>query len=324
MARLRKAAAACIVMASALSTTPSAAFDKFVALGTSSTSGVYFPVGNAICDLINAGRLDHLMRCLAYSTGGSVYNIQALVSGELDVAITRSDLAYEAYKGLGQFAALGANEDLRTVTNLYGQPVAVMVKADSGIDNFDQFDGRRINIGNRGSGKRTIADLIFRIMGWTNDRFEKVTQFSTGAMGRGFCKGEIDILIESLGMPAAFYDRITKECGGKFLSLPPRLIEGFKKVGPFFYDDTVPRDLYPNNPLDVKTVGIKIVLVTLKRVAPQSISLVSDAIFGKLDHFRGAHPALARGTVDNMLREGIHVPLHKGAEAYYRQKGLLK
>jgi hypothetical protein len=300
-----------------------AAFDKFVALGTSSTSGVYFPVGNAICDLINAGRLDHLMRCLSYSTGGSVYNIQALVSGELDIAITRSDLAYEAYLGKGQFAALGANKDLRTVANLYGQPVAVIVKADSGIDSFDKLDGRRINIGNRGSGKRTIADMIFRIMGWTNARFDKVTELSTGAMGRAFCAGEVDILIEALGIPAAFYDRMTRECGGRFISLPPELIAGFKEIGPFFYDDRIGGDLYPHNPADVNTVGIKIVLVTVARVHPHSIGIVADALFGRLDDFRAAHSALSRATVTNMLKEGIHVPIHAGADAYYRQRKLL-
>jgi TRAP transporter TAXI family solute receptor len=316
--------AAVAVAGAVFSPSVSQAFDKFVALGTSSTSGVYYPVGSGICGLVNANRLDHMMRCVAYSTGGSVYNIQALVSGELDVAITRSDLAYQAYTGSGQFTALGANRDLRTITNLYGQPVAVIVKADSGIDSFDQFDGKRINIGNKGSGKRTISDLIFKIMGWGADRFDKVTEFPTGAMGRAFCNGEIDILIESLGIPAAFYDRITSECNGKFLGLPPQLIEGFKRVGPFFYDDRIGSNLYPNNPREVKTVGIKIVLVTLQRLAPRSIEILTDSIFGQSDKFRAIHSALGRSSVGSMLNEGVHVPFHPSAETYYRQKGLLK
>lgn len=312
-----------LVAAAAIAPGGVRAFDKFVALGTSSTSGVYHPVGSAICDLVNKRRADHLMRCLAYSTGGSVYNIQALVSGELDIGITRSDLAYQAYTGEGEFAELGANRELRIITNLYSQPVAVIVKHDSGIDSFDAFDGRRINIGNQGSGKRTIADQIFEIMGWTRERFGEVTELPTSRMGRAFCNGEIDILIESLGIPAAFYDRMTQECGGKFLDLPDRLIAGFKKIGPFFYDDRIGGDLYPHNPGDVRTVGIKIVLVTVARVAPKSIEIVADSIFRDLDRFRSLHSALSRSTPENMLREGIHVPMHEGAARYYEKQGLL-
>ncbi len=84
-----------------------------------------------------------------------------------------------------------------------------------------------------GSGKRRSADLIFRIMGWTNDRFERVTRYSARRMGDTFCEGEVDILIGVLGIPAELYDRITRECGSMFLSLPQRLIDGFKQTGPF-------------------------------------------------------------------------------------------
>ena len=124
------------------------ATDKFLALGTASTRGTYYPVGNSLCGLINKDRDRHLVRCLSYTTGGSVYNIQALSSGELDLAITRSDLAYKAFNGLGEFAAIGANRALRTVTNLYNQPVVITVRKDSGINSFADFKGKVINIGN--------------------------------------------------------------------------------------------------------------------------------------------------------------------------------
>jgi len=300
---------------------PAVAFDKFLALGTSSSRGVYWPVGQSICKLINASRIEHLVRCLAYNTGGSVYNIQALTSGELDVAITRADLAYKAYRGEGLFSALGANKGLRTVTNLYGQPVGIIVKKGSGITSFDHFDGRKINIGNLGSGKRDIADHIFKIMGWSNERFDKVTEYPSSKMGDAFCNGEVDILIESLGIPAKFYDRITGECDGVFLSLPDRLISGFKKIGPFFYDDVVPGDLYPNNPGDVKTVGIKIVLMSLARVDKVSIGIVTKAIHHDLTKFNASHPALALSNRKTMTEDSIHVPLHDGAQEYYARQG---
>jgi hypothetical protein len=298
--------------------------DKFLALGTSSTGGVYFPVGKAICRLINEGRIEHRVRCVGYSTGGSVYNIQAVESGQLDIAITRADLAQQAYKGTGEFAALGPNRNLRAIANLYGQPVAVIVKADSGITGFDGMEGRRINIGNLGSGKRTIAELIFQVRGWSNDRFARVLELGTSRMGTAFCNGDVDILIEALGMPSGFYERMTRQCGGMFLSLPDRLVNGIRERAPFFYVDTIPGDHYPHNPRDVRTVGVKVVLITSTRVHPGAIGIVAQALLGDLKRLRAQNPVLQSATIETMLQEGIGIPFHEGAARYYQSKGLLK
>lgn len=297
--------------------------DKFLALGTASTRGTYYPVGNTLCKLINEKRDIHLVRCLSYPTGGSVYNIQALTSGELDIAITRSDLAYKAFNGLAQFTPIGANRDLRTVTNLYSQPVVITVRKDSGINTFDDFKGKVINIGNRGSGKRAIADQMFKIMGWTKADFAGTTEFSTRGQSRPFCDQKVDILIESIGLPAPLYDRLATECDAKFIDIPEKLAEGFRKSGPFFFDYKIPASINPNNDADVKTVGIKVVLLSLTTVSPETISTVADSIFGEKGKFQKSHPALSLSDPDSMVNEGIHVPLHDGAKQYYEDNGLL-
>lgn len=297
--------------------------DKFLALGTASTRGTYFPVGNTLCNLINEKRDSHLVRCLAYPTGGSVYNIQALTSGELDIAITRSDLAYKAFNGLAQFEPIGANRDLRTVTNLYSQPVVITVRKDSGINTFDDFLGKTINIGNRGSGKRAIADQMFKIMGWTKADFAGTTEFSTRGQSKPFCEEKVDILIESIGLPAPLYDRLATDCNAKFIDIPKKLADGFKKSGPFFFDYKIPASINPNNETDVNTVGIKVVLLSLTTVSPETVATVADSIFGEKGKFQKSHPALSLSDPNSMVNEGIHVPLHDGAEKYYEDKGLL-
>ena len=311
--------AACL----AAGTASASALDKFLALGTSSSSGVYYPVGQAICSLINQGRMEHRIRCAAYNTGGSVYNIQALESGQLDLAITRADLAYQAYKGEGEFAGLGPNPNLRAIANLYSQPVAVIVKADSGITSLDQAEGKRINIGNLGSGKRTIAELIFDIKGWSNESFQQTLELSTEDSGKAFCEGRVDVLIEALGMPSAFYDRMTQKCGGMFVPLSDSLIEGIRKRAPFFFVDAIAAGLFPHNPTDVRTVGIKVVLITSSRIHSYSIEVVARSMFTDLAKLRAHNRALARATPKSMLLEGIEIPFHEGALEYYRSKGLL-
>jgi uncharacterized protein len=299
------------------------AADKFLALGTASTRGTYFPVGNTLCDLINEKRDSYLVRCLAYATGGSVYNIQALTSGELDLAITRSDLAYKAFNGLAQFAPIGANRHLRTVANLYSQPVVITVRKNSGINTFEDFKGKVINIGNRGSGKRAIADQMFKIMGWTKADFAGTTEYSTRGQSKPFCDEKVDILIESIGLPAPIYDRLATECDAKFIDIPEKLAEGFRKSGPFFFDYKIPASINPNNDSDVKTVGIKVVLLSLTSVSAKTVAIVSGSIFGEKGKFQKSHPALSLSDPDSMVNEGIHVPLHDGAKKYYEDNDLL-
>lgn len=295
--------------------------DKFLALGTSSTSGVYYPVGKAIAGLINAHRLEHGIRCIAYSTGGSVYNIHALASGELDLAITCMDLAYHAYNGSSIFDSFGPNRNLRVITALYDMPVAIIVKNDSGISCFEDLPGKRINIGNLGSAKRTIADLLFKVMGWSRKDFSKVLELPTKKMDGAFCNGEVNILIQALGIPASFYDRIMRECGGKFLDIPAEVINKVRRDNPLFENARIPGGLYPNNPNEVSTFKTNVVLITSSRLHNKSIYQVAKAIFHDIGQFKGKHPALMNFNPDNMIRENI-IPFHTGALQYYREKGL--
>lgn len=296
------------------------AADKFLALGTSSKSGVYFPVGKEICRRLNINRETHLHRCQALTTGGSVYNIQALVSGELDLAITRSDLAYASYNGVGLFKKLGAVPGIRAIATLYDNPVAVLVSPESNITDFSQLTGKRINIGNKGSGKRSFSDELFKIMGWKRTDFSSVSELSSSKMARAFCAGELDILIQAMGIPAAYYDKLVEGCGARFLSIPDDIIAAFKNKGPFFEEAVIPGGMYAGNPEDVRTIGTKALLVTSSRVGNRAVGEVAKGIFEDLAGFTSSHPTLQNSNAENMLKEGIFIPLHEGAAAYYRSR----
>lgn len=296
--------------------------DKFIAMGTGSTSGTYYPVGKGICELVNDGREDHRMRCIAYNTGGSVYNIQAITSGELEMGITRSDLAYQAYKGEGAFKPMGPNSGLRAVATLYSMPIAILVKKSAGIEKFDDLKGRRINIGNKGSGKRSVADLIFTVMGWTKKDFSEVHELSTKKMGQAFCDDKVDILIEGLGNPAAFYEKMISECDGGFIPVPDAVVTKIKKNFPFYASLEIPGKMYTGTPEPVPTFGFKAILVTRKDVHPETIYRVTGSIFGNFDKFRSKHPSLKIVDPGSMATEGIFIPLHEGAARYYKEHGI--
>ena len=298
---------------------------KFFALGTASSKGTYFPVGRAFCQQINKYSDAHRLRCLEYVTGGSVYNIHALMTEELDLAITRSDLSYYAFKGRGRFKGLENHKQLRTVLNLYTQPLLVTVKTGNGISNFSDFKGRSINIGNKGSGKRDIAQKIFSIMNWNNRIFSAVTEYSTSQQGTPFCQEDVDILIESIGLPNKFYTGLIKTCGAMFIAVSPKVISGLKKLGPFFFETEIPKALNPANKGVAKTVGIKVVLITTIRQPIGPIKTLANVIINNLDEFRNSHPSLKGLSKRSLFSEGINIPLHPGVTAALSEvKGKLR
>ena len=126
----------------------------FVTIGTGGVTGVYYPTGGAIARLVNKGKKEHGVRASVESTGGSVYNLNAIASGELDMGVAQSDWQYHAYNGTSKFKDQGANKDLRAVFSVHPEPFTVVARADSGIKTFADLKGKRVNIGNPGSGQR--------------------------------------------------------------------------------------------------------------------------------------------------------------------------
>jgi TRAP transporter TAXI family solute receptor len=298
---------------------PAHAYDKFIALGTAYRAGTYFPVGEALCRRINRYRDETKIRCLSYETGGSVYNIQALTAGELDLAITQSNLLYNAYHGLGEFAKFGPNKSLRTVVNLYDQPLTVTVHKDSGIANFSELPGKILNIGNEGSGKRALAEKIMSIMGWQRRDFSSVLELSTGKQARAFCERKIDIMVETVGIPTPLYKTVEK-CGGVFLDLPEKLSSGFKALGPFFFDYRIPRSINANTTHDVKTIGLKIVLISRSSVSNETIRSVAASLMGERGAFQKLHEALSLTSERSMTEQSVHVPLHGGVAEFLSRR----
>ena len=113
--------------------------DTFITIGTGGVTGVYYPTGGAICRLVNRGRSEHGIRCGVESTGGSVFNINAIRGGELEFGVAQSDWQYHAYNGTSRFEEQGPFEELRAVFSVHPEPFTVVARADSGITDFEDL-----------------------------------------------------------------------------------------------------------------------------------------------------------------------------------------
>ena len=285
---------------------------KFLAMGTASTSGVYYPVGKSLCELVNKGRLQELIRCLAYSTGGSEYNIQAVLSGELSLGITRTDLAYDAYHGKGDFAVRGPAPSLRQVFTLYDEPVVVIVKRTAGISRFEDIAGKRVNIGNRGSSQRGIVRMIMDAAKLRNEDFSSYRELTTTEMGDAFCKGEVDVISQALGMPAPFFKRMIEECDGVILPIPTAVIDSILATHPSLIRTSIPGGFYKGHDTIVPSFGMRTTLVASDRTSAESIRRFTKLIIDQLPELRDSQLALRDVSAKSMTSEGILIPLHDG------------
>jgi len=291
-------------------------------LGTASESGVFYPVGKGISQMVNKRKLQYGLRFITYSTSGSMYNLQAIRNGELDFAISRYDLAYEAYRGIGNFKNQEPLTNLRYIAMLYPMPIGVIVHKKSEIHELKDLPGKRINIGNPGSGKRSVANMLFKAMNWKDSDFERVTGLATREMGNVFCSGGLDVIIELLGMPAEFYDRITQKCMGRFIPIQNDIVLNVQRENPFIEPGDILGGAYPHNPQTIPTFQIGAILLSSRRLSGEVVYQVCQTIFDNIDEFKKIHPALLMFNLNNVKKEKTYIPYHNGAIKYYLKQGL--
>lgn len=316
-------AAATLAALSAFSA-PVAAQQKFITIGTGGVTGVYYAAGGAICRLVNKDRAKHNIRCSVESTGGSVFNVNTIKAGELDLGFAQSDVQYNAAKGTGQFAKDGAYGDLRAVFSVHPEPFTVVGRKEIGARNFTDFKGKRFNVGNPGSGTRSSMDELLAALGWKLSDFSLASELKADEHGPALCDGKIDGFFYAVGHPSANIQDPTTTCGAKLVPLTGPAIDKLVAEKPYYAKVTIPGALYPNNPDPTPTYGVLATVVTSAKLSPDIVYQVVKAVFDNFDEFKKLHPAFANLDPKNMIKDGLSAPLHEGALRYYREKGWVK
>jgi TRAP transporter TAXI family solute receptor len=295
---------------------------KFVTIGTGGVTGVYYAVGGAICRLVNKDRAKHGLRCSVESTGGSVYNVNTIKSGELDFGMTQSDVQYQAYNGTGPFKE--ADKDLRAVMSVHPEPFTVVARKESNIKTFADFKGKRFNVGNPGSGTRSAMDELLGAMGMKISDFALASELKADEHGPALCDNKIDGFFYGVGHPSANIQDPTTACGAQLVSLTGAAVDGLVKKYPYYAYATIPGGMYANNPNPTKTYGVLATLVTSSKVPADTVYVITKAVFDNFDEFKKLHPAFANLDPKNMVKDGLSAPLHEGAARYYKEKGWIQ
>lgn len=295
----------------------------YVTIGTGGVTGVYYPTGGAICRLVNKSRKSHDIRCSVESTGGSVYNLNTIRAGELDMGVAQSDWQYHAYHGTSKFKDMGANKKLRAVFSVHPEPFTLVARTDSGIKTLNDLKGKRVNIGNPGSGQRGTMEVVMNAMGWNSSDFSLASELKAAEQSKALCDNKIDAMVYVVGHPNGSIKEATTSCDTVLVSVNGPQISELIKDNDYYRSATIPAGMYRGNPDDTATFGVGATFVSSTNVPDETIYQVVKAVFENFDDFRKLHPAFNHLNKKQMVKDGLSAPLHPGAERYYKEAGLI-
>lgn len=304
--------------------TAQGAENTFVTIGTGGVTGVYYPAGGAICRLVNKNRKEHGIRCSVESTGGSVYNLNTIRAGELDMGVAQSDWQYHAYNGSSKFTEQGANKDLRAVFSLHPEPFTVVARKDAGIKNFMDLKGKRVNIGNPGSGQRGTMEVLMNAIGWKKSDFSLASELKSAEQSRALCDNKIDAMVFTVGHPSGSIKEATTTCDTVLVPVTGAAVDKLIADNDYYRKAVIPGDMYRGNPDAVETFGVGATFVSSSKVPEDVIYQVTRAVFENFDDFRKLHPAFNNLVQTEMVKDGLSAPLHSGAKKYFLEADLIK
>jgi uncharacterized protein len=294
-----------------------------VYIGTAGVTGVYYPAGGAICRLVNQHRARDGLQCQVESTDGSAANIAGIEAGDLDFGVVQSDLQHEAYRGIGRFAGEGALSDLRSVFSLHAEPFTVVALSNSGITTFADLPGKRVNIGNPGSGQRVTMEALMAAEGWTADSFALVTELDSTAQSQALAAETVDAIVFTVGHPSGAILEATKVADARLIPVTGPAVDQLLADAPYYARATIPGGFYRGTASDTPTFGVRATLLTSTAVPDEVVYKLVKDVFEGFDRFKALHPALSRLSKREMVQAALSAPLHPGAERYYREAGLL-
>ncbi|MGB0682739.1 MAG: TAXI family TRAP transporter solute-binding subunit [Magnetovibrionaceae bacterium] len=299
-----------------------AAEKRFMTIGTGGVTGVYYPSGGAICRLVNKKRKEHGIRCSVESTEGSISNIRALAENDIELGIAQSDVQLDAYQGKGEFNG-DAMGSLRTLFSLQLESMHLIVRKSSGIKEVADLRGKRVNIGNPGSGHRASTELLLDAAGLQIRDLALASELKSSEQAAALCDNKLDAVVFTVGTPNGAVKEATTSCDAEIVPIAGELRDAFLAMNQAYVPAVIPGGTYRGSPADVETFGVRATVVTTDELPADMAYEAVRAVFENFNRFQALHPAFANLSKEKMVTEGLVAPMHEGAKTYFTEIGLL-
>lgn len=294
---------------------------RFVSIGTGGVTGVYYPAGGVIAKMLNDKSDEYKLKATVQATGGSVFNINSVLTGDLDFGIAQSDRQFQAYNGLSEWDGKPLTQ-LRSVFSLHAEAVTLIASDPSGIKGPLDLKGKRVAVGNIGSGHRGNALDALWAYDLTLDDLNS-TDLKPAECAGMLQDGRIDAYFYTVGHPnGSIKEAVAGRTPVRFV--PMTKISGLLEKYPYYAEAVIDISYYPgiSNTENVNTFGVKATLVTAANVPEDIVYTLTKEVFDNFEDFKSRHAAFSTLTKENMLK-GLTAPMHPGAIRYFKEVGLI-
>ncbi|MBA5763585.1 TAXI family TRAP transporter solute-binding subunit [Vibrio sp. 404] len=299
------------------------ASDKFITIGTGGQTGVYYVAGQSICRFVNRGADEHSIKCNAPASGGGVANVNGLRSGEYNFGIMQSDHQYKALVGVAPFQNSQPMENIRAVFSLQSEVFTILARKDANVAHLDDLQGKRVNIGNPGSGQRDTFEQIMKVKGWEPSVFSLVSDLKPAEQASAMSDNNIDAMSYFVGHPNGAIQEASTTTDAVLVAVTGPEIDQLLADKAYFTKAVIPGGMYRGNPDDTPSIGGKAVLSTTADTDPELVYQLVKSVFDNIDRFKRLHPAFKDLQQSEMIEVGLSAPLHEGAVRYYKERGWL-
>lgn len=324
---IRRALACTTVIAVAGFALPSGAIaaDVLVAVGQNATE--HYEVARAICRHVQ--RTGGALTCEALRIEGRdaaepIAVLSDVRTGAIEVGLVTSDWQHHAFEGSGPVEFMDVKFDnIRSLFSLHSEAFTVVARRDAAIETLDDLVGKRVNIGNPGSGQRAIMEMVMKAKGWTRDSFQLADELTESEQSLALCHARVQAMVLTVAHPNAALARTMELCDAIIVAAAGGEIEKLVGENRFMAMTEVPADAYPGSASAVSTFGVTVTAVSSSDIDEELAYAVTKSVFDGLDRLKRLHPALGNLRPDRMAMDGVSAPPHPGALRYFREQGLM-
>ncbi|MCZ4328800.1 TAXI family TRAP transporter solute-binding subunit [Castellaniella denitrificans] len=312
-------AACAVAVTAAIAAAPAQADTKFINILTGGQSGVYYPLGVALSQIYNKYIPD--AKSTAQVSKASAENMNLLQAGRGELAFALADTVSDAYTGNAEAGFKAPLKNLRGMTATYNNYIQIVANSDSGIKTLADLKGKRISVGAARSGTELNARAVLKAAGLTYADFDKVEYLPFGESVELMKNRQLDVTLQSAGLGVSSIRDLATSVKIVIVPIPADVIA---KIGNAAYQQaTIPAGTYEGQTADTPTAAVPNFLVTASTVPDDLVYQMTKVFYEQLDTLKSAHNAAKTIQLANALK-GMPVPLHPGAERYYKEVGLIK
>lgn len=281
---------------------------------TGGEAGVYFPIGVSMADIIDSQLED--VSATGVSSGASVSNAEQLNNGEAQLALVQNDIAYYGAEGINMFEE--PLENYSGVLTLYPETVQLVTLADSGIESVSDLEGRRVAIGDVGSGTEANATQILEAHGLSDaDVDAQYLDFADASTN--LQDGNVDAAFVTAGTPTGAIQELSASADVQIVSFDQEAIDSLTEEYSYYTQHEIPADAYENFDSTATTVAVQAMVIASNDIPDDQMYEMTKAIFENLDDLSNAHVRGEEVTLDT-AQDGMSIDLHPGAQQYYDEQ----